>query len=206
MFLLTVAAIWTVAAITPGPNFLILTRCALAGPPRAAWAALTGIILGTLVWGLAGWLGIRALFTAVPVAYLALKLVGGFYISYLGIRLIWQAWRGDNLSADRLSAGGRLAPTRAFRLALMTSLANPKSAMFVASLFAAALPTDAPWTHGAAAVLLMVTISTLWYGLVTLALSRAAVARAYLRVRRGLDGVAGALFLGFGLKLAWPER
>jgi protein-S-isoprenylcysteine O-methyltransferase Ste14 len=61
-FLLTVAAIWAIAAITPGPNFFFIVRCALTGSRRAAMSAVAGVVTGTLCWGLAGWLGVSALF------------------------------------------------------------------------------------------------------------------------------------------------
>jgi threonine/homoserine/homoserine lactone efflux protein len=45
-FLLTVAAIWTVAAITPGPNFFFVVRCALTCGWKTAMAAVAGVVTG----------------------------------------------------------------------------------------------------------------------------------------------------------------
>ncbi|WP_275540461.1 LysE family translocator [Rhizobium tubonense] len=83
MYLLTVASIWTIAALTPGPNFLLVVRVGLTGPQIVAVAAVAGIITGTFFWGLAGWLGIGSLFTAAPFAYAVAKMAGGVYLLWL---------------------------------------------------------------------------------------------------------------------------
>ncbi|MDP3258176.1 MAG: LysE family transporter [Bosea sp. (in: a-proteobacteria)] len=202
MFLLTVATIWALAAITPGPNFLFVVRAALTGSRRIVLSAILGTIAGTACWGLAGWLGIGLLFRAAPAAYLVLKIAGGIYLIVLGLRMVWPKAHPIGASDD---ADGQtsLTPAKAFRTGLVANLANPKSAIFVSSLFAATLPPAASWHYGASAVVTMVAISGIWYAVVALALSQAPVLRAYRRMRRGLDRATGVIFVGFGGKLAF---
>jgi threonine/homoserine/homoserine lactone efflux protein len=205
MFLLSVSAIWAIAAITPGPNFFIVVRTALEGSRRAAVSVIAGVILGTFCWGLAGWLGISALFAAAPFAYLFLKVAGGLYLCYLGAKLVWSSWRRAG-SNEPHSGQVEIGPRRAFYSGLATNLANPKSAFFVASLFAATLPADHSWVQGAAAVATMVLVSSLWYSFVLALLRNPAVAGAYARGRKAVDAAAGVIFMGFGLKLLTSAR
>lgn len=205
MFLLSVAAIWAVAAITPGPNFFIVVRTALEGSRSAAVAVIAGVILGTFCWGLAGWLGISALFAAVPFAYLFLKVAGGLYLCFLGAKLVWNSWRKVSGSEPNAAPAG-IGPKQAFYSGLATNLANPKSAFFVASLFAATLPVEHSWIQGASAVATMVLVSSLWYSFVLTVLRNPAVAGAYARGRKTLDAAAGVIFMGFGLKLLTSAR
>jgi threonine/homoserine/homoserine lactone efflux protein len=205
MFLLSVAAIWAVAAITPGPNFFLVVRTALEGSARAAVAVIAGVILGTFCWGLAGWLGISALFAAAPFAYLFLKIAGGAYLLWLGAKLLWRTYRNGALPGEPVLRPA-ISPKQAFWSGLATNLANPKSALFVASLFAATLPADHSWMHGALAVATMVLVSSLWYTLVLTILRNPAVAGAYARGRRVIDAMAGVIFMGFGMKLLTSAR
>lgn len=205
MFLTTVAVIWGIAAVTPGPNFLVVARCALTGARRVALAAVAGTILGTLTWGLAGWLGISALFAAAPAAYFTLKILGGAYICWLGIRLLCEAWRPAAKPAVTVRPRA-ISPRRAFRLGFSTNIANPKSAVFVASVFAAALPADYHWTQGLASVAVMVAISACWYSIVALSLSSEPIGSVYLKARRAVDAAAGTIFLGFGTRMMLAQR
>ncbi len=198
--LAAIAVLWFAATLVPGPDFLITTRVALAHSRRIGLRTVIGIACGTCLWGLAGFFGIHALFRAAPWLYLALKLGGGAYLVLLGARLLLDSVaRG---TAERPGARPALSEARAFRLGLLTNVANPKAALFTASLFAATLPADPPIALGLAAAALMTSIALTWYGLVVCALTTPRAATAFARLRRWIDRAAGMAFIGFGTVLA----
>ena len=199
-FLLSVAAIWGVACITPGPNTLLVIRYCLTAPRRVAIVAASGTITGTLCWGLAGWLGINILFQAAPFAYLALKIGGGLYLLYLGARIFLDLRRSRH-AADVETGRMHVPLGTAYRMGLATNLANPKSALFVASLFAATMPAGTPFLYGTAAIAVMVTLSTIYYTVLVALITHPQVAAAYLRARKKIDIAVGMVFVGFGTKL-----
>ena len=203
-FLLTVAVIWGVAAVTPGPNFFFVIRCALTRSRPMALAAVLGIVTGTLCWALAGWLGLSALFAAAPFAYAALKIAGSLYLIGLGLSVLLNLRRTQGEAEP--APGGPSGLLSAWRWGLITNLANPKTAIFVASLFSAALPPEAAWRDGILIITVMMGISTAWYIAVALMFGRASMVGSYRRCRRWIDAVAGMIFIGFGLKLALAER
>ncbi|WP_292413192.1 LysE family translocator [Mesorhizobium sp.] len=164
--LLAVASVWLVAAVSPGPNFLMTARIAVARSRGAGLAAVCGIGIATAIWGVCGLAGIKALFLAAPWAYAALKLAGAGYLIYSGLRLIVLAERRSE-AAGALAVDPRGFSTwRAFWIGLATNLANPRSALSVASVFAVALPAQPSLTLGVASVVLMVAISVGWYACV----------------------------------------
>ena len=199
--LASVAGLWAIAAVTPGPNFLVVAETALARSRRHAFCAVAGTILGTVFWGLAGFFGVTLLFAAAPWLHVTLKVVGGLYIAYLGVRLIAASVRRgpDDASAD---AGGGFSRAAALRRGLLTNLANPKTAAFAASLFAATMPEAPSLTLGLACVAVMAAVSLAWYGVLACALATRGIAAAYGCARRWIDRAAGMLFLGFGAKFA----
>lgn len=204
-FLLSVAAIWAVACITPGPNTLLVMRYALTAPRQVAIVAAAGTITGTLCWGFAGWLGINILFQAAPFAYLALKIVGGLYLVWLGCRIFLDVRKARQM-AD-LGAQKVIVPLKtAYRMGLATNLANPKSALFVASLFAATMPAGTPFFYGLAAVAVMVTVSTIYYTCLVGLITHRRVAAAYLKAKKKIDLGVGLVFVGFGTRLLLSSR
>jgi len=64
--LLSVAALWALAAISPGPNFLVTAQLSIMRSRGAALMAVAGIGVGTVIWGAAGCFGVQALFVAAP--------------------------------------------------------------------------------------------------------------------------------------------
>lgn len=196
--LFTVGSIWLVAAMTPGPNFLVTAQISATQSHVRGLAVVGGIGVATAIWGACGLLGVQALFLAAPWAYLAFKIAGAAYLVSMGVRMIANA----GASAASIAVRSNLSRRTAFRIGLATSLANPRSALSVSSIFAVALPAHPPAAVGAAAIMLMVLISVGWYVCVVYLFASGAVAAAFQRARRWLDRVAGALLIALGVKLA----
>ncbi len=193
---LTLAFLWFLAAATPGPNFFAVMHVAAGQGRRAAWACAMGTVLGTAIWALAGFFGLKALFAALPQAAVVIKLAGAAYLVWVGIGLWWAA-------SLPVSARREVRTSRAFLFGLATNLANPKTAAFAASLFAVALPVGASTGVSLAAVAMVCTISACWYSFVSLLGSTAPVARTYAAARRPVLRITALIFAGYGGKLAW---
>ena len=205
MFLLSVAMIWAVACVTPGPNTLLIMRYALTAPRQVAILGACGTITGTLCWGLAGWLGINALFQAAPFAYLALKIVGGAYLVWLGVKIFMDV-RKARRTAELDAVKADISLKTAYRMGLATNLANPKTALFVASLFAATMPAGTPFLYGLAAIAVMITVSTIYYTVLVALITHRRVAAAYLKAKKKIDLGVGMVFVGFGARLLLSHR
>jgi RhtB (resistance to homoserine/threonine) family protein len=199
--LLSIAAIWSIAAITPGPNLFIIMRNTASGSRRQGLATVLGIAVGTLIWGLAGFFGISALFAAAPWLYVGLKIVGGAYLIYLGVKLIRASFQKQPTSLPNQKVA-LVSFWQSWRLGFLTNISNPKTAMFVTSLFATTMPANPDVSVGLLAVALMVAISVTWYAGMALAFSSNMVGRVYGRINKFIDRVAGAIFVAFGTKLA----
>ena len=194
--LLTVAGLWFLAVATPGPNFLMATRLAGAESRVAGSFAVLGIGLGTTCFALAGFFGLHALFGAVPWAFLVMKLLGGAYLVVLGVRL----WRSDG-AVEGVGQPTPRSRASAFRLGLATNLSNPKSALLVASVFAAALPEHPPLGLAPLIVAEMASISMLWYAALVWLVTTRPVRLAFGRGRVFIDRLAGSIFVLFGARL-----
>jgi homoserine/homoserine lactone efflux protein len=85
--LIAAAGILLVGAITPGPNnFVMMTAGARAGI-AGAFAALAGIILGTLAMTAIVVFGAGAAFAAEPRLRTAITAAGCLYLAWLGLSL-----------------------------------------------------------------------------------------------------------------------
>lgn len=200
LLLLSVALVWGVAVVTPGPNFFITVRSAMAQTRQSALFTVLGITTGTAVWGISGFMGITVLFKTAPWIYCSLKFVGGCYLIYLGVKLM--AAKSSNHTGDRSGHLKGVSSWRNYKTGLLTNLSNPKSAAFVTSLFAATMPADVTFFVGLVSVLLMLFISTVWYTMVAFVFSLDRFKNIYQRSRNWIEKTAGTIFIGFGAKLA----
>ncbi|CAI8951093.1 threonine efflux protein [Pseudomonas sp. IT-P12] len=198
--LLSLALLWTVAVVTPGPNFFNVAQLAASHSKRHGVVAALGVATGTVMWGLAGGLGIKSLFSAAPMLYLSFKIAGGCYLIYLGLK---QFKRKPPIVAGdpRLMDGAGRTLWSVYGQGFLGNMTNPKAALFVATIFATAMPAVVPPSLLALAVLTMATLSFSWYCSVALLFSSRRMARGYERSRKWLDRFAGSCYLLFGAHL-----
>ncbi len=198
--LLSVALLWSVAVMTPGPNFFVILQNSARYSRKTGCFIVAGVVAGTSLWGFTGVWGINTLFEAAPWLYAFLRLLGGGYLVVRGITLI-AGKHGSTPSASYPSRSS-MRPVRAIRLGFLTSLSNPKTAAFVASLVASTMPETPSLGLGMAGVVLMMGISLLWYGVVVFLFSSRYVASFYKRRRTVIERVTGIMFIGFGTRVA----
>jgi len=117
-------------AITPGPNLVYLVARTVAQGRRAGLVSLAGTTSGFVAHVLAAAFGLSALLAAVPIAYDAVRFAGAAYLAWLA----YTTWR----DAKPLPESAPTAPTRPgtlYRAGVLTSLLNPKVALFQLALF-----------------------------------------------------------------------
>jgi threonine/homoserine/homoserine lactone efflux protein len=203
--LFTFLPIALLLTITPGAGTALVVRSAAAGGRRRAVATIVGNEVGVVTWGLLSVLGISALVAASEVAFATLKVIGAAVLVWLGVQTLVRARRG-NEAAGEPRAGGR-GHRSALRDGLVTSLANPKLAVFFVALFPQFVPSGAPVLP--ATLLMAATIVVLdfaWYGALTVAVTRAKRAYDRSRLARRIEALTGAVLVGLGIRVALEPR
>jgi threonine/homoserine/homoserine lactone efflux protein len=202
--LTTFIPIAALITVTPGAGTAMVVRSSMRGGWRAGVLTIAGNEVGVVVWGLLSVLGVSALVAASEIAFLALKVTGAAVLLWLGVQSLRRARRGAVL--DR-TAPRRPTGHRAFRAGVVTSLANPKLAVFFVALF----PQFVDGRSGVLAVtLLMATLIVafdfVWYTAIAVAVSRAKRAYSGSRLARSLEAATGVVLVGLGLRIALEPR
>ena len=191
--------------LTPGPDVLCIVNSALRQGTRAGvWAAL-GVTSGCFVHIFAAALGVGALLAASAWAFTVLKYLGASYLIYIGARMLLARASAIDLGANNPYLARLETPKDLFLRGFWTNALNPKVALF----FLAFVPQfiEPGVQHKALAFLglgLLFNFNGLWVN-IGWAAAAAWMARRSQTVRRSLHRLergAGALFIGFGLKLA----
>ncbi|WP_295003889.1 LysE family transporter [uncultured Dechloromonas sp.] len=188
-----------VGTISPGPSFVMVARLAVATSRANGLGAALGMGAGGVVFAVAALLGLQAVLLAVPAVYLALKVLGGLYLCYLGFR-IYRAAK-VSLAIEAPGQSNATSPSRSFWLGFTTQVSNPKTAIVYASVFAAFLPGTYSPSFSAVLLLVVFVIEAGWYAVVATLLSSARPRRTYLSGKVWIDRAAGVVMGGLGFKL-----
>lgn len=188
--------------LAPGPDNLMILSLGLARGRRAGLAFGLGCALGCLSHTLIAVLGVGALIAASPIAFLALQIVGGGYLIWLGLDA-WRSRAGLAPSSNAPEPPSSLWPL--FRRGLVANAVNPKVVLFFLAFlpqFVVADPAGgAPFQMAALGGVFTVQAMVLfgligWFsGTFGQWLGRVPGAA------RALDRIAGTIFIGLGLRL-----
>jgi threonine/homoserine/homoserine lactone efflux protein len=193
---------------TPGPDTATTIRNSLIGGRSAGLATALGVAIGLAIWALATSVGIVALLIASEPLFLAVKYAGAAYLVWLGLQSLRAAFGSSAHHPPKAQPAVRgLRSREAFVQGAVSALSNPKIAAFFSSLLPQFAPAGAADVVGLAVLGLLFSLMTLlWLTAYALATARMGNALRRPRVRRTLEGIAGAALVGLGLKLACDER
>ncbi|HEX5597710.1 MAG TPA: leucine efflux protein LeuE [Micromonosporaceae bacterium] len=196
--------------LLPGPNSLFVLSTAARSGVRAGYRAAFGVFVGDAVLMMLSAAGVASLIKAYPPLFLVIKYAGAAYLGYLGLSMLigavrrWRA-RADAEPGRLINAAEPAAVGSPFRRAAVISLLNPKAILFFISFFIQFV--DPTYAYPALSFLLLGAIAQVASALYLTALIftgtfLAAQFRQRRRLAAGVTSGVGALFLGFGLKLA----
>ncbi len=165
LFLSMLGFLW-VAAITPGPNNMLLTA---SGANFGFWRSLPlmiGIMLGMQLMLLLVAFGVGGLLLLYPALHLILKIAGSLY-------LLWLAWKIASARYEKLETGDAPAAPMPFWQGGLLQLINPKAWLMALGAVASFSLAGAEYLHSVIAIsvgILLVNIvaGIIWLGFGTL--------------------------------------
>lgn len=199
--LIGVFAIFIPALILPGPDFVAVVRSSMTYGTRAGLLTTLGVSLGLCLYATLSLVGLSAILVKYQWLTWAVRVLGGAYLIYLGVKLLRTQPR-----QIELDAAGQPSRNRAVLFGFLVTLTNPKAVVLFASVFATAVTASTPaWLMGL--MIGLVTASSLiWYSCVSVFMSSAPVMRRFQRARHWIERAAGVCFIGLGGKVLADAR
>lgn len=124
----------------PGPTILLVVTSSLNHGPAIRRATVAGVVTGDLVAMTAAMLGAGAILMASSQLFTALRVAGGAYLIWLGIRT-WRS-RGGSWEVREESVGD---PRRIFAETFAVTATNPKSIAFFVAFVPQFINPALPW-------------------------------------------------------------
>lgn len=201
---ITVAIVHFLAVMSPGPDFILVSRISIAnGKPAGLFTAL-GIGLGMLVHVTYSLLGIGFVIAQSIVLYSTIKYLGAAYLLYIG----WKALcsHANPSTADVRQHMANVSLWKFFWSGFLCNALNPKATLFFLALFTQIIE---PSTAVSVQILYGMYLSTAtfaWFSAVVLMLNCKPIKNAFSSIHHILDRCMGTLLIALGIKVALSSR
>jgi RhtB (resistance to homoserine/threonine) family protein len=197
--LLVLSVVHTLAAASPGPDFVFVSQQTLAHGRKTGLLCSLGIALGLSVH-----IGYSAFGLAAVIAHSSdllwwIKILGGSYLIYLGTRgLRARPSAGQQIQGvDRPVA----PPLKTVGAGFLCNALNPKAPIYFLSLFTLVLSPDMELYQIAIFGSWIMLIQLCWFSFVVLVLSIPAINRKFQRAGHWIDRILGGAMILLGLKV-----
>lgn len=184
--------------VSPGPGlFALVARCLAQGFWRTLPFAI-GLIFGDLFYLMLAIVGMTVVAQTLGPVFTVVKIAGGAYLIWLGIRT-WRAHVQEDVLATAPAPVTKAGVAKTFLSGIALTLGNPKVILF----YGAVLPSlfDVTRLHaGGLIVALAVTFAGVMLGLLPymVAADRLRGVMRTVRARRRMNKAAGAVLTGAG--------
>jgi len=199
MDIFTVLTVFTLAIVSPGPNFLLVLNRSITNSRRIGLYAALGVATGSGLFALAGMAGLIFLISTLPHFALVSRYVGGLYLTWMGLNMLRVALAiRRNHTPENSEPVKLLSPLGAYRNGLLTNLTNPKAWAFYLSLFVLVVsPSTSVWGKTFLTVA-MFLISFFWYASVVVLITNNQIRPAFMRGQIFIQGGVGCLLIWLG--------
>ena len=197
-FFVPIAAALLVGVMSPGPSFILVSQTAISRSRQAGILVSLGMGTGSLIFTALAALGFYVILESVPTLYIAMKVLGGFYLCFLAYKLWKSNSNSEAINGDYAKQGTKI---KFYLSGLLTQLSNPKTALIFASVYATFLPQDVSVEGYTILCLLAFIIDTSWYVFVSAVLSSAKAQAVYLKYRVIFNKLFGSVLGFMGLNL-----
>ncbi|MBO6716487.1 MAG: LysE family transporter [Rhizobiaceae bacterium] len=170
------------------------------GTAAGLWTTL-GVSIGLGMYATLSMLGLSAVLTEFQWLAWAVRVLGGAYLVYLGVRLVLAKPETIEIDGEERRNG-----PHPLLFGFLVTLTNPKAIVLFASVFATSVTTSTPGWLMALMVCIVVASSLAWYSFVSLCMSSAPVIRCFGRMRHWIERAAGVCFVAIGGKIIADSR
>jgi len=198
-----------VLTVIPGADTMLILRSVMVRGRRAGFIAAAGICSGLFVHAAFSAFGLSLLLVNSAAAFQVVKWAGALYLMYLGGRSLWDAFRRKE-SVD-LDDPGSISSTwtapQAYIEGLMSNVLNPKVAVFYLAFLPQFIsPGDPVFAKSMLLTAIFFVIGISWLCFVSLMVGQVRDWFSNPAVRRWMEGVAGLVLVGFGVRVALERQ
>jgi RhtB (resistance to homoserine/threonine) family protein len=198
----TVALLNLLAAVSPGPDFVMVVRNSLCYSRRSGIFTSLGISLA-LGFHLIFWAaGIGLIISKSIVLFSIIKYLGAGYLIYMGIgSILAKKSKLDQMEERKATDLTRL---EAFRMGFLTNILNPKVTMFFLSMFTFVINNPTPVYIILIISAIIIGTAFVWFTIVSIFLSKQNVQRVFLKYEKTINRTLGVLLILIGIRIAIP--
>jgi len=203
----SVVLISSLAIISPGPDFAMVSKIAVSkGRPAGVWCAV-GIGMGVTVHLTYTLLGFGLLLSQQVWLLNTLKIIGASYLIWLGLQAFWPDIKARFFPSPVIEQAVKPKPIwmqlsqSPFFTGFLCNALNPKTMLFIIALFSQIMSSESSLWQEMGYGVFIALAHMVWFALIACVFTSARFEQQIQRWKRRIERSCGVVMIGFGLKV-----
>ena len=199
---LTVALLHLFAVVSPGPDFVLISRQSFRYGRRIAIWTSVGIAIGILFHVALSLTGLSLLLQNKPYLFWYLKLAAALYIGYLGLASLILT-SPINLQDNSTDEDGRYL--KSISTGFLTNALNPKAFIFFITVFTLVINKDTGIVIKSLLGIYMSIATFTWFTFISILLTNQKATERFERSIPWLEKITGLFLLILAIRIIFQE-
>jgi len=201
--ILSVTVIAIFMSISPGADFVMVTKNSLFQNRKAGIYSAVGISLAIWIHVAYSIAGLAVVISNSVLLFSFIKYLGAAYLIYIG----WKSFQA-NTALDLTKKNNRkpLSNLAAFKMGIITNALNPKTTLFFLSIFTQVVNPDTPLLLQLLYGAIISLAHLIWFCMVAVFITHPSWLGLFNRYKNKIEKGVGLLLIGFGLKVAFSSN
>jgi RhtB (resistance to homoserine/threonine) family protein len=196
----TVAFINLIAAISPGPDFVMCVRNSLIYSRKTGIYTGIGISLGLVVHIFYSAIGIAFIISKSVILFSIIKYLGACYLAYMGVSSILA--KRSSLKIEESHQSREISNFQAMKTGFLTNILNPKASIFFLGLFTLVIGSKTPAYILVIITVIIIVTAIVWFSIVAILFSQNRIKSYFQKSEKILNYVLGGLLILLSIKIA----
>ncbi|WP_024955894.1 LysE family translocator [Sulfurospirillum arcachonense] len=197
--LLSVSVIAIFMAISPGVDFVMVTRNSIFHGRKSGLYSSLGIGLAIWIHVAYSIAGLAIIISKSILLFSIIKYLGAAYLIYIGYKTFTAK---DNQEVEDDIQSSDLSAWSALKIGFITNVLNPKTTLFFLSIFTQIVNPTTPIEIQLIYGLIISLAHIVWFSMVSLFFSYQAFVKKFNMYKKRIERVVGSVLIGFGIKVA----
>lgn len=204
--LLTIAIIHLLAVMSPGPDFVIVTKNSLSYSRKIGTYTALGVALGIIVHVTYSLFGIGFLISQSIILFTIIKLLGAFYLIWIGVKALRSKPSKVENDLTPIKKEKDMTSLGAIKNGFLVNVLNPKATLFFLALFTQVISPATPKAIQLIYGIEMTVATFVWFSVVAYFFSHSKLKIKIKKISHYIDKVTGFALIALGVKVALSSR
>jgi RhtB (resistance to homoserine/threonine) family protein len=197
---LSITILIILAAVSPGPDFAVVTKNALLYSRRAGIYTALGVSVSLLIHTVYCILGLAIIISQSLLAFSIIKYLGASYLIYIGVKGLLAQRKVERSNEEHGKSA--LTGLQAFNQGLLCNLLNPKAIMFLLAFFTLIIKPGSSLFFEMSYGFEIAFINMIWFTSLSVMITHRAVKTNLHRIQFYIVKAMGAVLVAFGIRIA----